>query len=73
MKMGKRLKAYAQKNDETVFRQSIFPEAFQEVAQGCYMGAMEAFTKLFEDKAFYEIVQEVISRQVYLDLRNGEK
>ena len=72
-KMDKRLRAYAQKNDETVFSQSIFPEAFQEVAQGCYMGAMETFTKLFEDKAFYEIVQEVISRQVYVDLRNGEK
>ena len=73
MKMERRLKSYAKKNDEMVFRQSIFPEIFQEVTQGCYVGSIEAFSKLFEDKAFYEVVLDSISRQAYKDLRNEKE
>ena len=70
LKTESRLKAYAKKNDETVFRQSIFPEIFQKVAQECYMESMGAFSKLFEDKTFYNTVMESISREAYKDLRN---
>jgi len=70
MKREKRLRAYAKKNEEAVFRQSIFPEVFEEVAQDCYTNSMEAFAKLFQDKVFYEIVLDSISRQAYKDLRN---
>ena len=71
-KMERRLKAYALKNDEIMFSQSIFPEVFEEAAQECYMGAMEAFAKLFQDKEFYGIAREVIAQQIYRDLRNGK-
>lgn len=70
LKTESRLKAYAKKNDEAVFRQSIFPEIFQKVAQECYMESMGAFSKLFEDKAFYDTVMESISREAYKDFRN---
>ncbi len=70
LKTESRLKAYAKKNDETVFINSIFPEIFQKVAQQCYMSSMEAFSKLFEDKTFYQTVMETISREAYKDLRN---
>lgn len=70
LKTESRLKAYAKKNDEAVFRQSIFPEIFQKVAQECYMQSMGAFSKLFEDKVFYDTVMESISREAYKDLRN---
>ena len=67
---NKRLAAYAMKNDEAVFTQSIFPEVFKKVTQECYMESMDAFSKLFEDKVFYATVMDAISREAYKDLRN---
>lgn len=68
-KSENRLKAYALKNDETVFTQSIFPEVFQRAAQECYMNSVGGFSKLFEDKAYYQIVMEAIAREAYRELR----
>ncbi len=70
VKDNKKLKMQAKKNDEEVFNQSIFPEIFKQVAQDCYMEQMKAFSKLFEDKAFYESVMESIAKEAYKDLRN---
>lgn len=70
VKANKRLMAYAKKNDEAVFTQSIFPEVFKQVAQDCYMESMDAFSKLFEDSAFYATVMDSIAREAYKDLRN---
>ena len=70
VKTNKRLAAYAKKNDEAVFTQSIFPEVFKKVTQECYMESMGAFSKLFEDKAFYTTVMDAISKEAYKDLRN---
>ena len=70
VRTNKRLAAYAKKNDEAVFTQSIFPEVFKKVTQECYMESMEAFSKLFEDKVFYATVMDAISREAYKDLRN---
>lgn len=70
VRTNKRLAAYAKKNDEAVFTQSIFPEVFKKVAQECYMESMDAFSKLFEDKVFYTTVMDAISREAYKDLRN---
>ena len=72
MKDNKKLKMQAKKNDEEVFNQSIFPEIFKQVAQDCYMQQMKAFSKLFEDKAFYESVMESIAKEAYKDLRNRQ-
>lgn len=70
VRTNKRLAAYAKKNDEAVFTQSIFPEVFKKVTQECYMESMDAFSKLFEDKVFYATVMDAISREAYKDLRN---
>lgn len=70
VKDNKKLKMQAKNNDEEVFNQSIFPEIFKEVAQDCYMEQMKAFSKLFEDKAFYQSVMESIAKEAYKDLRN---
>lgn len=70
VKDNKKLKMQAKNNDEEVFNQSIFPEIFKEVAQDCYMEQMKAFSKLFEDKTFYQSVMESIAKEAYKDLRN---
>lgn len=70
VKDNKKLKMQAKKNDEEVFNQSIFPEIFKQVAQDCYMEQMKAFSKLFENKAFYNSVMEAIAKETYKDLRN---
>jgi type I restriction enzyme R subunit len=69
VKDNKKLQMQAQKNDEEVFNQSIFPEVFKQVAQECYMEQMKAFSKLFEDKAFYNSVMDSISKEAYKNLR----
>lgn len=73
VKDNDKLKMQAKKNDEEVFNQSIFPEIFKQVAQDCYISQMEAFSKLFEDKGFYESVMESIAREAYKDLRNRKE
>lgn len=70
VKDNKKLQMQAKKNDEEVFNQSIFPEIFQKVTQECYMESMKAFSKLFEDKTFYQSVMEEIAKEAYKDLRN---
>ena len=72
VKDNKKLQMQAKKNDEEVFNQSIFPEIFQKVTQECYMESMKAFSKLFEDKNFYQSVMEEISKEAYKDLRNKQ-
>ena len=64
------MKRYAQKNDEEVFNQSIFPDVFGKIAQQCYMESMKSFTKLFQDKDFYESIMKEISRETYREF-NG--
>ncbi len=56
VKENKKLNRQAQKNDEEVYTKSIFPEVFKQVAQDCYIEQMKAFSKLFEDKRFYDTV-----------------
>lgn len=73
VKDNEKLKMQAKKNDEEVFNQSIFPEIFKQVAQDCYISQMEAFSKLFEDKGFYESVMESIAKEAYKDLRNRKE
>lgn len=70
VKNNKKLKMQAKKNDEEVFNNSIFPEVFKEIAQDCYIDQMQAFSKLFENKAFYNSVMESIAREAYKELRN---
>lgn len=72
VKGNKKLKTYAKNNNSEVFEQSIFPDIFKKIAQECYMESMGAFSKLFEDKKFYNSVMEEIARESYKDLRSSK-
>lgn len=69
---NKKLETYAKNNDAEVFERSIFPEIFKKVAQDCYMESMSSFSKLFEDKKFYNSVMEEIAKASYKDLRSDK-
>ena len=60
-KENKKLNRQAQKNDEEVY----FPEVFKQVAQDCYIEQMKAFSKLFEDKRFYDTVMATLAQETY--------
>ena len=70
VKGNKKLIQYAKKNDSEVFEQSIFPNVFKKVAQDCYAESVSSFSKLFEDKNFYNSVMEETAREAYKDLRS---
>lgn len=72
VKGNKKLERYAKKNDSEVFEQSIFPDVFKKVAQECYTEQVQSFTKLFEDKNFYNSIMEEIAKEVYKDLRSRD-
>ena len=65
IKENKKLNRQAQKNDEEVYTKSIFPEVFKQVAQDCYMEQIKAFSKLFEDKKFYDTVMLTMAQETY--------
>ena len=60
-KENKKLNRQAQKNDEEVY----FPEVFKQVAQDGYIEQMKAFSKLFEDKRFYDTVMATLAQETY--------
>lgn len=72
VKKDNKLEEYAKNNDAKVFEESIFPEIFKRISQESYMESIESFTKLFEDKTFYETVMKEIAKEVYKDLRSKE-
>lgn len=72
VKNNKKLTQYARKNDSEIFEKSIFPEIFKKVSQDCYLESMNSFTKLFEDKNFYNSVMESIAKEAYKELRSSK-
>ena len=73
VKSNSKLKKQAEKNDEEVFIQSIFPDAFKKDAQDCYMEQMKAFAKLFEDKALYKTIMETIAKEYFKSVNQNKK
>ena len=65
----KNLVKQAKRNDSEVFERSIFPKTFEKAAQESYSESMKSFSKLFEDKAFYNTVMEIIAKEAYKNLR----
>ncbi len=66
------LKKQAKNTDAAMFTSAIFPKAFHEIAETCYMEQMDAFSKLFEDPQFYERVMKEMAEAMYLRFRNGK-
>jgi type I restriction enzyme R subunit len=67
---NKKLDRYAKRNNIEVYQESIFPDIFKRVAQECYTEQMESFTKLFENKEFYNTIMQEIGRETYRSFRN---
>lgn len=66
---NEKLKQQAQNNSQTMFEKNLFPQEFQKIAQESFRNQSKAFAKLFKDKAFYTIVLDAVSREVYKELR----
>jgi type I restriction enzyme R subunit len=65
----KQLKRQAKNNSVEMFTDSIFPQTFEKTAMDCYNNQTEAFTKLFENKHFFETVMKVLGNALYNSLR----
>nr|WP_239520147.1 DEAD/DEAH box helicase family protein [Methanococcus maripaludis] len=66
---GERIARYAEDPFE-IFNDSFFPKVFDEVARTCYKEQTKAFQKMFENKAFYNTIQQEMARQVYRKFKN---
>ena len=66
----KKLKKQAKNSDVNMFTNNIFPKIFEDIAMKCYTDQMEAFSKLFEDKSFYDKVVQEMGRAMYYGLKN---
>ena len=67
------LKTYAKKNDSEVFKKSIFPKDFEDIAFKLYKENKDrddAFKKLFQDKDFYNAAMSAVGEMLYKDLRS---
>lgn len=64
-----KLKKYAKKDNPEVFN-SKFDKIFEDIAHECYTEQMDAFKKLFEDKAFYSAIMSEIAKEAYRGFRN---
>lgn len=63
---------YAINNDSEVFKKSIFPEDFENIAFKLYKennARDNAFKKLFKDKEFYDAAMSAVGEMLYKDLR----
>lgn len=67
---NEKLKRFARSNDEEMFGKSIFPDVFEKVAQELYMEQMNSYSKLFEDRSFYNSVMEAVAKEAYKELRS---
>ena len=70
LKLRDKLKRQAKNNNAEIFQDSIFPKIFKDIANEFYMEQMDAFTKLFENRDFYNAIMAEIGREAYRELRN---
>ena len=64
-----KLKSGAKTTDPKIFIESIFPKAFNNVAQESYIESQNTYTSLFEDKAKYDAVKNALAEILYRELR----
>ena len=64
-----RLKSLARSNDEEMFEKSLFPSVFERASQELYLEQMDSYSKLFEDKSYYNSIMAAVAKEIYKDLR----
>ena len=62
---NQKLKKVARTSDPQVFTESIFPKAFNEVAQDSYVEQTEAYASLFENKSKYNAMMAALAKALY--------
>ncbi|WP_200411811.1 type I restriction endonuclease subunit R [Virgibacillus salexigens] len=65
-----RLKSLARNNDEEMFEKSLFPGVFEKASQDLYMEQMDSYSKLFEDKSYYNTIMMAVAKEIYKELRS---
>ena len=66
-----KLKDSARTTDPRIFTESIFPNAFGNVAMESYMESQESYSSLFEDQAKYNAVMSALAGMVYREMQSG--
>jgi type I restriction enzyme R subunit len=68
-KEKKNLTKQVNNSDVNMFAGHIFPKIFDKIAQQCYVQQMDSFSKLFEEKSFYQKVMEEMGKAMYYNLK----
>lgn len=68
-KEKKNLTKQVNNSDVNMFAGHIFPKIFEKIAQQCYVQQMDSFSKLFEEKSFYQNVMEEMGKAMYYNLK----
>ena len=68
-----KLQANARTSDPLIFAESIFPDAFETVAQDSYIESQESFATLFEDTAKYNVVMRTLCSYIYSKMRTNSQ
>ena len=67
-----KLRKIARASDPQIFKDSQFPKFFDETAQEAYTESTERFTKMFEDRAKYLAIMNVVGAAIYRVCRNSK-
>ncbi len=66
----KKYRKYAKDNSTEMFVNSLFPEKFQKIVTQCFLDNNTSFEKLFNDPTFYQLVMDLMAKELYKSLRN---
>ena len=59
----------AQSSDMQIFNETIFPKEFDVAAQESYVESQETYESLFEDKAKYDAIMNVLAEAIFKEAR----
>ena len=65
LKEDKKLQKIAKTSDPQVFKKSIFPKTFEEVAQDSYVEQTEAYTSLFQNRSKFNAIMSALAEILY--------
>ncbi|ABO34951.1 type III restriction enzyme, res subunit [Methanococcus maripaludis C5] len=66
---SEKLEQYTKDSFE-IFNDSFFPELFDKATRSCFLEQSNSFKKIFENRTFYNTIQQEMARQVYRNYRN---
>ena len=73
LRVDEKLAKVARTSDPQVFAESIFPKAFDIVAQDSYVEHTEAFTSLFQNKSKYHAIMAALAGMMYREFNGAQE